>query len=457
MSANTAAAHDSAPEYLDTTATGDSGATTQAFRDPAFMANRDAPVHRWVPWIAGFSKHFIEDALSRYTASPSTVLDPFAGVGTTLIEADMAGHTALGFEINPYAAFAARLKLSAHRIDTEAANAVMQQLYSHAAGEESNGAAPLASAPSGFRTRSPFYSARVERKVLLMLDFVDSQTDEQMADMVKLAFAATMVEYSNYSYEPSLGRRAAVGRSDVHDYPVAAAVADKLAQMAADANLYRTKRVDADRADGQVYVESFFDSYRRLEKSSVDLLITSPPYANNYHYNRNTRPQLYWLGFCTSPDDLRYLEEQNFGTYWQRAREVDHVALDPLINDDEIEDTVSTIRSKNPDRGIYGGSGWANYLSTYLNDCVRFATGMAHCLRSGATALVVIGNSIMQGVPVPTDRFLAKIARRQGLRLVDIHTPRATRVGNSIINSSVRSGKGRSTRLYESVVELQQQ
>ena len=444
-----------APKYHQTAAS-DTAATTQAFRDPAFMANRAVPVHRWVPWIAGFSKHFIEDALGRYTDGPSTVLDPFAGVGTTLVEADVSGHTAVGFEINPYAAFAARLKLAAHRVDPEAVNDVVRQLYSHAAGVEANGQAPLAMAPSGFRTRSPFYSERVKRKVLLMLDFVDAQTDEQMADMVRLAFAATMVEYSNYSYEPSLGRRATVGRSDVHDYPVAVVVADKLAQMAEDASLYRKRRGDVERADGQVYVESFFDGYRRLEQGSVDLLITSPPYANNYHYNRNTRPHLYWLGFCTSPDDLRHLEEQNFGTYWQRAREVDHVALDPLIDDDEIEGTVSAIRSKNPERGIYGGSGWANYLSTYLNDCVRFASSMAHCLRPGATALVVIGNSIMQGVPVPTDRFLGKIARRQGLRLVDIHTPRATRVGNSIVNSSVRSGKGRSTRLYESVVELQQ-
>ena len=422
------------------------------------MANRAAPVHRWVPWIAGFSKDFIEDALVRYVqARPSIVLDPFAGVGTTLVEADMAGHTAVGYEINPYAAFAARSKLAAHRLDTDAMEEVVRQLHAHAAKVESNGAVPLASAPVGFRTRSPFYSKRVERKVLLMLDFVDDQTDAQMADLVRLAFAATMVEYSNYSYEPSLGRRASVGRADVPDYPVASVVADKLSQMAEDASVYRKARVNAERADGAVYVESFFDGYRRIEQGSVDLLITSPPYANNYHYNRNTRPHLYWLGFCASPDDLRYLEEQNFGTYWQHARDLDQVALDPRIDDDEIEDTVATIRLKNTERGIYGGSGWANYLSTYLNDCVRFASGMAHCLRPGATALVVIGNSIMQGVPVPTDRFVGKIASRQGLRLVDIHTPRATRVGNSIVNSSVRSGKGRSTRLYESVVELQRQ
>ena len=55
------------------------------------MTNRDAPVHRWVPWIAWYSKHFAEDAINRYTSGPSVVLDPFAGVGTTLVEADRVG------------------------------------------------------------------------------------------------------------------------------------------------------------------------------------------------------------------------------------------------------------------------------------------------------------------------------------------------------------------------------
>ena len=184
------------------------------------------------------------------------------------------------------------------------------------------------------------------------------------------------------------------------------------------------------------------------------MFITSPPYANNYHYNRNTRPQLFWLDFCQSTDELRELERQNFGTYWQRARELENVPLDSSIHLPDIHRTLDEIRKQNPDRGIYGGTGWANYLATYLNDCVRFVEGMSWCLKSGATGLVVIGNSIIQGVPVPTDRFLAAIAEEQGMTVVRIHSPRATRVGNSIINSSVRAGKGRSASLYESVVEL---
>ena len=430
---------------------------TITFRDPAFMANREVPIHRWVPWIAGFSKHFIADALGAYAnGCHRTVLDPFAGVGTTLVESDLAGHDAIGFEINPYAAFAAQLKLCAHRAPVEAMHAVVDDLYVHAFTVEPTDQAPATSPPPGFRTRSPFYSPNVERKVLLMLDFVNRQSDELIADMLRLAFASTMVDYSNYSYEPSLGRRSAAGRANIEDHPVAASVAQKLAQMAQDASWYRQHRTRRRRPDGRVHVESFLDGYKQIDQGSIDLLVTSPPYANNYHYNRNTRPHLYWLGFCESPDQLRRLETQNFGTYWQRAREREHVPLDPFIEDHEITRTLADIRSRNTDRGIYGGGGWANYITVYLNDCVRFLAGLKWCLRSGATALVVIGNSIVQGVHVPTDRFLAKIARRHGLAVVGIHTPRATRVGNSIINSKVRFGNGQAASLYEAVVEIRQ-
>ena len=428
-----------------------------AFRDPAFSGNREASVHRWVPWIAGFSKHFIEDAIDTYLDGHlQTVLDPFAGVGTTLVEADLAGHSAVGFEINPYAAFAARVKLQAYQLPIAAMRSTIADLHTHALTVEQNGVKPISAPPPEFRTRSPFYSQEVERKVLLMMDFARRQTDDRVAAALRLAFGATMVEYSNYSYEPSLGRRRSVGRADVEDHPVAERVAQKLTEMAEDAEWYRLHRARPRRAPGQVHLESFFEGYKRLSRHSVDLIVTSPPYANNYHYNRNTRPHLYWLGFCEAPEDFRQLEGQNFGTYWQQARALEEVPLHPAIDDPNITATLSEIRRQNPERGLYGGRGWANYITTYLNDCVRFVGGMKWCLRPNATALVVIGNSIVQGVHVPTDRFLGKIAHREGLEVVEIHTPRLTRVGNSITNSSVRRGGAGRQRLYESVVELRQ-
>jgi hypothetical protein len=94
------------------------GRTT--FRDPAFGENKNLPVHRWVPWIAGYSASFVDDVISTYLGNrktPSLVLDPFCGVGTTLLQAVLQGHNAIGFEINPYPALVARAKLSTLAID----------------------------------------------------------------------------------------------------------------------------------------------------------------------------------------------------------------------------------------------------------------------------------------------------------------------------------------------------
>ena len=425
----------------------------KSFRDPAFMANRDAPVHRWVPWIAGYSKHFVADAIARYANGPSVVLDPFAGVGTTLVEADLVGHEAVGFEINPYAAFASQTKLKAHRLGPDCLRKAVREFSVFMRSALQEGSKPRTSPPHGFRTRSPFYSPKVQHKVLLALDFISEQ-DAQVADIFRLAFAASMVDFSNYSYEPSLGRKVTVGRPEVDDFPVMELLANKVSQMADDVAWYRHTRVPGKRRDGRVFEESFFDGYQQIEEQSVDLLITSPPYLNNYHYNRNTRPHLYWLGYCSSPQDFKRLERMNFGTYWQNARDQEHIELDPSIEDPEIRQALELVRQKNPDKGIYGGSGWANYAARYFNDCLRFVHGAQWCLRSGATALIVIGNSILQGVPIPTDRFLARIAETNGFEIVGIHVPREARVGNSIVNSSVRAGSGNGHGLYEAIVEM---
>jgi len=36
------------------------------FRDPAFADNKTQPLHRWVPWIAGFSAQFVQDCFETF-------------------------------------------------------------------------------------------------------------------------------------------------------------------------------------------------------------------------------------------------------------------------------------------------------------------------------------------------------------------------------------------------------
>jgi DNA modification methylase len=422
------------------------------FGDPAFGANKSLPVHRWVPWIAGFSSAFAARAIARRLARPGVVLDPFCGVGTTLVEAARLGHAAVGFEINPWAALAARTKANAVAVDPEAFAVGIERFRAAYAAALASAAAPRSRPPAGFRTRAAFFSPRVLHKVLTARDCLAEIADPALADLFRVAFGATLVGFSNYSYEPSLGQRKSAGRAGIDDHPVGETLAAKLDEMAEDVRALRRAGASA---PARVVQESFFRHEAHLAPGSVDLVLTSPPYLNNYHYNRNTRPQLYWLGLVEGPGDLKPLEEANFGTYWQTARERERVDLELSPPGSELPERIGRLRGLNAGRGVYGGNGWANYAAAYFNDCRRFALGLARVLRPGGAALVVVGNSILQGIAFPTDRHLAEIAAACGLEVVGIHVPRSTRVGNSIIQSQVRAGRARDAdQLYEAVVEL---
>lgn len=431
----------------------DNGHST--FADPVFSKNKTLRVHRWVPWIAGFSRDFVADAMFKYLNGSGVVLDPFAGVGTTLVEATVQGHGSVGFEINPYAALASKLKANAYQMDVATLRTEVDRFHTFYQTAVSADYAPRSVPPKGFKTRSAFYSPRVLHKVLIVWDFIESLSDHRTRDLFRLAFAATMVRYSNYSYEPSLGRRTSAGKQEVEDFPVGLAILAKLEEMAEDIVWFKSTIPHGASPDVTVVRDSFFQYSDYLAPDSVDLIITSPPYLNNYHYIRNTRPQLYWLGFAQRPKDLKFLEQSNFGKYWQTVRAGLPVQLEFSLANTDLVERLQMLEEINAERGVYGGQGWANYAASYFNDCYRFAQGIKYALKPGGAALVVIGNSILQGILIPTDRYLGQIAESVGLELVNIEIPRATRVGNSIIRSDVRVAKAKDKHdLYEAVVEV---
>ncbi|MCK4599266.1 hypothetical protein KAU37_05550, partial [Candidatus Bipolaricaulota bacterium] len=113
------------------------------------------------------------------------------------------------------------------------------------------------------------------------------------------------------------------------------------------------------------------------------------------------------------------------------------------------------VRKRNPEKGIYGGRGWANYAATYFNDCDRFFRVTRRVMKPGGWVVVVIGNNIVQGVHIETDRFLAEIGEMHGFELEGMHRVRKKRTGSSIVNSSVRAGvTQKRIELYETAVEL---
>ena len=422
-----------------------------SFRDPAFMENKNLPIHRWIPWIAGYSSSFIDDVISSFLPhhKKGLVLDPFCGVGTTLLQVVLRGYNAIGFEINPYPALAARAKLTAATINLTEFDEALRAI-GRTAMKWQTASPPADISPPAFKSRLPFFSPKVEKQVLHALSSIKKIKSETIANLFRAAFGAIMVSISNYSYEPSLGSRPAAGKALIENADVKDVLFKKLLQMRADIVWLQAELKGRPLGSGRVIQADFFSGNHELEPGSVSLMVTSPPYMNNYHYVRNTRPQLYWLNFISSPAEQKYLEVNNFGQYWQTVR--DAKPIDLTFTHAELLRILGQLRETRTEKGSYGGPGWANYVASYFNDCFRFMGAIKRVLPRGGVGVIVIGNSIIQGIDIRTERILGEIGEIQGLNLSGIFTIREKRVGASITQSSVRYGEQNKAVLSESAV-----
>ena len=73
---------------------------------------QDRSVHEWYRFVLSFPPHLVQDYLDRFGMRPgNTVLDPFAGTGTTLVECKKRRIASVGIESNPMAQFASSVKV----------------------------------------------------------------------------------------------------------------------------------------------------------------------------------------------------------------------------------------------------------------------------------------------------------------------------------------------------------
>src|SRR5262249_6704357 len=70
----------------------------------------DEPPHNFYKYPARFSPVFAREVIKAFTNRGDTVIDPFCGGGTSLIEAISLGRKAAGFDISSLAVFLSRAK-----------------------------------------------------------------------------------------------------------------------------------------------------------------------------------------------------------------------------------------------------------------------------------------------------------------------------------------------------------
>ena len=366
--------------------------------------------HAWHPFPAKFPPQLPRFLIERLSKPDDIVLDPMAGSGTTLVEAARLGRRAIGCDIDPLARMIAAAKLTP--VDLSAA---LQ-----------TGRAVLETAENDYRERCPelsrdlelrfdtktrdfvnyWFLRRHQLELLALLQRIEALPQGGTREFLKVMFSSTIIAKSG---GVSLARDLAHTRPhrDLDKKP-----GSTFAEFAK-----RLDRTAASFARGEPYVageaeirEAVADD-TGLPSGSVDLIVTSPPYANNaIDYMRAHKFSLVWFGWKTS--DLTNI----------RARYLGHDAASPTRYDD-LPDQCERTLARLAERDVRK----AATLRRYFGEMASVIAEMRRVLKPNRAAVVVVGTSNLRGIDVETHRGLAAIGESVELELAGIGERRLDR------------------------------
>jgi len=173
-----------------------------------------------------------------------------------------------------------------------------------------------------------------------------------------------------------------------------------------------------------------------LEDKSVDLIVTSPPYANNaIDYMRAHKFSLVWFGYKIS--QLTNIRRNYIG-----AEAL--VNIDSEVLPDFSHKKVIQLKERNEKKG--------NVLQRYFTEMSGVIKEMYRVLKHERACVIVVASSVLCGLDVETHRCLADIGNQHGFEVVHIGARNIDRNKRMLPTSHFRNNSQIETRMHNEYV-----
>jgi Putative RNA methylase family UPF0020 len=360
----------------------------------------------------------------------TSLLDPFCGSGTALIEGARLGLAVSGVDRNPIATFMARVKLDTLSCpypdkllsDFEKLAEAVFTALKHGLEE------PVRHRPTFFSATAHDYLTHWFTPATLSalysaLETIEETRESLSARLVLLALSGVLRGVSLQVPEDLRIRRQKAGF-------VAPSVSDRFASRAdlVSKSLRELERCGPVSATASISPGSADDRdlLDKIWAAGCRLIITSPPYATALPYIDTDRLSIILLGLA-DPAEIRTLEQDLFGSReWNKSQSrFWHEAM--LRNDSSLPDAVTGLLGGIAERNIAEGAGFRRaavpgLLYKYFSAMHRSFAVWSGLQRPGERAVLVVGRN-RTGPPenrqiIDTPQLLAAVAEVAGYRLV---------------------------------------
>jgi hypothetical protein len=369
-----------------------------------FLNNMRLPVHRWFRYSAGFSAEWVKWLLAERNGSELRVLDPFVGSGTTCLASDEMGIPSFGLEAHPFVHRVARAKLS-YAADPERFLAKAESAFRFAReARATNGYPELIQKCFGAET----------------LDFLDrfrcavevEQDGTREAELLWMALVSSLRVVSEAGTAP--WQYVLPGRRKTAPPAPEVALRKAVQMIAADIRFLARR--------AKPLAKLCMDDARQcvtVPDGWATLVITSPPYANNYDYADATRLEMTFMGEIRGWGDLHKAVRQHLVRACSQHVPLNAVNLAEILEApelapirDEIVPVCQKLSSVRLERG--GKKTYNNMVACYFLDMARVWRALRRVCASPSEICFVIGDSAPYGVYVPVIDWFGKLARGAG-------------------------------------------
>ncbi len=401
--------------------------TASPFRNK--LRSEDRAVHDWYRFVLSFPPHLVRDYLSRLDVEAhATVLDPFCGTGTTLVECKKLGIKSVGIESNPMAHFASSVKVdwsvdpeTLSDFAEEVANATLRKVEWQDladAGEwrfDESGVIRRSLGPDAAKLiLKDSISPIPLHKTLVLLEEIEHRGDPYLQRYGRLALAKALVtKIGNLKFGPEVG----VGKIK-YDAPVLDTWLDVMQLIIDDLRLVRHHSLPP----SSVLKADARESHLVLQPKSINAVITSPPYPNEKDYTRTTRLESVILGLIRDRRELRSSKQDLIRSNTRGVYKAD--SDDRVVEQHEtIQRIARTIEQRRIEMQKTSGFErlYSRVTKLYFGGMARHLASLRPALCPGAKLAYVVGDQASYlRVLIRTGEILADLAESLGYQVLDI-------------------------------------